>query len=245
VLRLLRDEIWTVTEVVAALLRVQYSAAHALLKAMKRDGLVTSSNLFIQGELGAKQVVLHGITAQGLVYAWDFDEIPETRNPWEPGKTNALFVPHQLEIQLARIKAEQNGWRDWKPARALMNQGLSKLPDAQAIDPSNTSNQYVALEIEREIKTDRRYEAVIGAYISQMKINQRWSRVDYLCPNKDFAARLARNFGRLDKIRLESNGKVPSKTGTLEQAHLDRFRFYSADQWPNGEFIVATKQVNV
>jgi len=238
VLALLRDEIWTVTEVVAMLLGVKYAAAHALLKNMQRDDLIVSRSMFIKGSRGAKQVTLHGITPTGLAYAWDLNETTCQRQPWEPGKTNPLFVPHQIETQIARIRAEQNGWQNWTPARLLMNRGLPKLPDAEAKD---THECRIAIEIEREIKTDRRLEAVVGAYISEMKINQRWTRVDYLCPDADFAARLARNFGRLKQLRLESNGKTSSKTGKLEQAHLDRFRFYAADQWPTGNFITAKK----
>jgi len=236
-LRLLRDEIWTATEVVAVLLGVKYSAANALLKMMQRDGLLVSTNLFIPSQRGAKQVVLYGITAKGLAYAWSIDETPESRAPWEPSKTNALFVPHQIKTQLARVKAEQMGWRDWKPTRLLMKLGLPKLPDGEAV---NLIDEHIAIEVENEIKTDKRLEAVVGAYIAEIK-NKRWDRVDYLCPDEDFAARLARNFGRLKQLRLESNGKQPSITGKLEQAHLDRFRFYSSDQWPSGNFVVARK----
>ena len=236
VLRLLRDEIWTVTEVIAALLNVKYAAAHALIKAMQRDGLITSKRVFIPSERGAKQVALHGITTQGLAFAWSLNEIPEHRNPWEASKTNPLFVPHQIETQLARIKAEKLGWHDWKPARSLMNKGLPKLPDGEATNPTG---ECIALELEREIKTDRRYECVIGAYISVIKTSKRWMRVDYICPDEDFAARVARNFGRLKKLRLESNGKIPTVTGALEQAHLDRFRFYASKNWPDGNYLTA------
>lgn len=235
-LKMLRDEIWTVTEVVAALLNIKYAAAHALLKAMQRDGLIVSRRMFIQGERGVKQVVLQGITSKGLAFAWHLNETPEHRNPWEASKTNPLFVPHQIETQLARVTAEKLGWHDWRPARALMNKGLPKLPDGEATNPAG---ECIALELEREIKTDRRYECVIGAYISVIKASQRWARVDYICPDADFAARLARNFGRLKKLRLESNGKIPTVTGALEQAHLDRFRFYASENWPDGNYLTA------
>lgn len=238
VLRLLRDEIWTVTEVVAALLNIKYAAAHAVMKAMQRDGFVVSKHVFIPGERGVKQVVLHGVTTQGLAFAWSLDETPEHRNPWEACKTNPLFVNHQIETQLARIKAEKLGWRNWKPARSLMNKGLPKLPDGEATNPAG---ECIALELEREIKTDRRYECVIGAYISVIKASKRWVRVDYICPDVDFAARVARNFGRLKKLRLESSGKEPTITGRLEQAHLNLFRFYSVESWPDGSYITAKK----
>lgn len=237
ILKLLRDEIWTVTEVIASLLNIKYAAAHAVLKAMQRDGLITSKRAFIPSDRGVKLVVLHGITAKGLAFSWDLNEVPEYRNPWEASKTNPLFVNHQIETQLARIKAEKLGWRDWLPARSLMNKGIAKLPDGQV---TNLAGECIAVEIEREIKTDRRYECVIGAYIYEIK-NKRWDRVDYICPDSDFAARLARNFGRLKKLRLESSGNEPAITGKLEQAHLNLFRFYATENWPDGDYITAKK----
>lgn len=238
VLRFLRDEIWTATDVVANLLGVTYPAAHALMKAMARDGLTQSADTFVQSSRGARKVVLHGITAQGLAYAWDLGEVAETRTPWEPSKTNALFVPHNLETQLARVRAERLGWTNWKPARALMGLGLPKLPDGEVRDPDGVS---VAVEVEREVKTDKRYEAVLGAYVAQIKADGRWARVDYLCPDADFAARLARVFARLKQLRLEGVSGGAAKVGELQQAHLDRLRFYAAEEWPGGRYLLATK----
>jgi hypothetical protein len=240
VLRFLRDEIWTSADIVGMLLGISYPAAHILLKVMDRDGLTTSSEMFVRSKRGAQRAVLHGITAQGLAYAWDMSEVQEARHPWEPSKTNPLFVPHNIETQRARLRATLKGWHTWRPARALMGLGLPKLPDGEVVDPSGLK---VAVEIEREIKTDKRYEAVIGAYVAQMKKDERWDRVDYLCPDVEFAARLARVFGRLKQLRLEGQTGVPAKVGNLEQVHLDRFRFYANEAWPDGKFVVATQVV--
>lgn len=117
-----------------------------------------------------------------------------------------------------------------------MRIGLPKLPDGEATNPDG---QRVAIEVEREIKTDRRYEAVIGAYIAQIKADRRWDRVAYLCPDRDFAARLARIFGRLRQLRLELPG-LPAKIGKQEQAHLEKFRIYAQKDWPNEEFLCAS-----
>lgn len=240
VLHFLRDEIWTNSDIIGQLLNVSYPAAHTLMKAMNRDGLTTSSEMFVRSKRGAQRTVLHGITAQGLAYAWDMTEVQEPRHPWEPSKTNPLFVPHNVETQRARVRAEQLGWHSWRPARSLMGLGLPKLPDGEIIDPDGLS---IAVEIEREIKTDKRYEAVIGAYIFQIKKDERWDRVDYLCPDVEFATRLARAFGRLKQLRLEGQTGVPAKVGNLEQVHLDRFRFYANEEWPDGKFLVATQMV--
>jgi hypothetical protein len=240
VLRFLRDEIWTSAEIVGLLLGITYPAAHNLLKAMGLDGLTTSSELFVRSKRGAQRAVLHGITAQGLAYAWDMAEVQESRHPWEPSKTNPLFVPHNIETQRARLRATNKGWHTWRPARSLVGLRLPKLPDGEVVDPSGLK---VAVEIEREIKTDKRYEAVIGAYVAQMKNDGRWDRVDYLCPDGEFAARLARVFSRLKQLRLEGQTGVPAKVGSLEQSHLDRFRFYANEAWPDGKFVVSTQMV--
>lgn len=232
VLRFLRDEVWTVTETVASLLRVGYPAAHALLKAMQRDGLIVSEAVFIRAGRSARRVVLHGITAQGLAFAWDLDEMPEARAPWEVSKTSPLFVPHQIEVQRARVRAQALGWTGWRPARALMRLGLPKLPDAEVMDPNGES---VAVEVEREIKSDKRYEAIIGAYVAEIK-HGRWHRVDYVCPDVDFAARLGRVFGRLRQLRFELP-RQKTKVADLQQAHLDRFRFFAADHWPGQVYV--------
>lgn len=236
ILRFLRDEIWTNTEVAAELLGIGYAGAHSVLKSMQKLGLTTSSECFIPSTRGSVKTVLHGITSQGLAYAWDLDEEPERSSPWEPSKTNPLFVPHQIATQKTRIKAEQLGWQNWKPARSLMRIGLPKVPDGEALSPDG---ECVAIEVEREIKTDKRYEAVVGAYIAHIKTDQRWARVDYLCPDGNFAARLARIFGRLSQLRLEGKAGQETKTGAVTQAHLDRFRFYALADWPDGDFVSA------
>lgn len=235
VLRFLRDEIWTMTDVISKLLGIGYPASLALLKRMKEEGLINSEERFIQINQRVRRAILYGITSKGLAYAWHLDEEPESRNPWEPSKTNVLFVPHQIETQLTRLKALSAGWSEWSPSRCLMGLGLPKIPDAEAVSPEGS---HVAIEIEREIKSDKRYQAIIGAYISQFKKDGRWERIDYVCPSEDFAQRLVRIFIRLKVLRLETP-RLPSKVGPLQQVHLDKFRFYQKENWPDGEFFSA------
>ncbi|MBV1776015.1 replication-relaxation family protein [Burkholderiaceae bacterium DAT-1] len=239
-LRFLRDEIWTTVDVISHLLAIAYPAAYALMKQLKQVGYVNSGTVFIPSHRGVVRSVLYGITAQGLAYAWDLSEDPEQRSPWESSKISPLFVPHQIATQKARIRAEKLGWSAWKPARMMMGTGLSKIPDGEMI---NLEGQCIAVEIEREIKTDKRYEAVLGAYIALIKRDRRWSRIDYLCPDQEFAARLARNFGRLKQLRLEGKNGKATHVGELSQAHLDHFRFYVLDEWPDGAYITAKLKV--
>lgn len=229
-LRFLRDEVWTIGQVAADVLGISYHAAYVTLQAMERDGLISSSPMAVNYSGRVRKVVLYGITSQGLAFAFDLNEEQTQRNPWEPGKTNPLFVPHQIEIQSARLRAERAGWTDWKPARALMGLGMAKIPDAVATGPDGVR---VAVEVELNIKTPKRYEAIAGAYISQIKAG-RWEKIDYLCPDADFAKRLARVFASLPVIRLEKRGGS-GLAGQMQQQHLDRMRFFAKDAWPGGE----------
>lgn len=236
VIEFLVDEGWSSTGVIQELLGLSYSTTHSLLKVMVGEGLLRQKLLFIAGAHGARQVMLNGITAHGVAMSSLTDGF--ARQPWDAAKTNALAVPHQLLTQQIRLRAEKCGWSGWIPARRLMGQGLAKLPDAQALSPEGVM---VGVEIERHIKSAKRYESILGAYIYEIRNHSRWQRVDYICPDTKFAERMAAAFVSLKQLRLEAKG-LPSRSAPVEQLHLDRFRYYSQEAWPAGEYIVARKQ---
>lgn len=235
VLEFLADEVWSSIAIIQLLLGLSYSTSHALLKAMVAEGLLREKTMLVGSTSGARQVLLVGITSHGIAMAPNgFDA---ARSPWEASKTHALSVPHQLLTQRMRLRASGCDWQGWLPARRMMGLGLAKLPDAQAVDGDGQS---VAVEIERHIKTSKRYEAVVGAYIYEIRNHGRWARVDYVCPNAQFAQRLSQAFGGLRQLRLEARG-LPNRSAAIEQAHLDRFRFYPEPEWPTGQYFKARK----
>lgn len=242
-LRLLRDEIWTSVSVLASVLGVSHSSAHRLVKGMVQDGLLSTETFTIRGERGVRVVLLVGITHHGLAHAWDMNEAVEHRSAWEPSKINPLYVPHTLEVQEARIAAERLGWTNWVPGRLLANKGMAKVPDALVTSGDGTR---VAVELERHIKSMKRYEVVLGSYVADMKQGpEAIDRVDYLCPTADMAARLARTLGLIKNLRFEGNGKEPARVGPLAQEHLDRFRFFGVREWPGGAFVRARLGGNI
>lgn len=236
VLQFLREEMWSSTNVLSQLLGVAYSTAHQLLKHMAEAKLIKSAAMFIPGTRGAKRVILHGITNHGLAMSCPLDAEQEIGRPWEPSKTSPLFVHHQIGLQEARLRAELKGWRSWIPARLLAGQGLPKLPDGVALGPNG---EQVAIEYERNIKSLRRYEVVIGSHIWVVKQRRRWQRIDYLCPTAEFAQRLARTFTRVTHARIEATSSQPGRSGLIEQSHLDLFRFYGMAEWPHGNYFLA------
>lgn len=233
VLQFLREEMWSSTHVLSVLLGVAYSTTHQLMKRMSDAQLIKSVPMFIAGTRGATRVVLHGITHHGLAMSFPLDSTTEIGRVWEPSKISPLFVPHQLELQEARLRAQGAGWQSWRPARLLSGMGLPKLPDAETIDPDGVS---VAIELERHIKSLRRYEVVIGSYILVIKQQRRWQRIDYLCPNLELAHRLSHAFSRVEQVRVEATATHPGRCGPIEQTHLDLFRFYAVEDWPSGPY---------
>lgn len=238
VLSFLREETWTSTQIISELIDVSYSTAHQLLKKMSDLHLTKSAAMYIRSTRGVCRVVLHGVTNHGLAMSLSNSSSIEIGRAWEPSKLSPLFVPHQLELQSVRLRAERLGWQSWKPARMLAGQGLPKLPDAEAYTPDKFP---VAIELERHIKSIKRYEVVIGSYMWVIKQKKIWQRIDYLCPTADFAEKISNVFSRVDHIRVEATSVGPGRSGRLEASHLSFFRFYSVSEWPSGDYFQARK----
>ena len=230
VLAWLLIETWSVFSVLQQLLRLSYATTHALMKGMEREGLTRSRALFVPAGNGVRRMILHGLTPHGAAVVQQADA-RKSVSAWEPSKVSPSHVMHQILTQEAHLRALKNGWTQWRPTRALTDLGLAKLPDADALSPDG---HRVAIEVERFLKTPKRYEAILGAYIFEMK-NGHWDRVDYLCPDAGFAMRLASAFGRLERLRLERPKQI-TRSAAVEPAHLERFRFYVQDDWPEGTY---------
>ena len=101
------------------------------------------------------------------------------------------------------------------------SQGLKKIPDAIATSPAGMR---VAIEIERHIKTPKRYEEIISAHLQSIS-KKLWREVHYLTPD-GLATRVAKAFENVKSVPV--NGDRVQ----LEQIHRDRFRFYELHAWP-------------
>lgn len=217
ILRFLRDETWTTVKNIQLLLAVHHAAAYQTLAQLKRDGFVKSASY--RG-LGG-QFTLWGITAHGLLLSYEEDEKVEDRPHFDPSKVTLSTLDHTLAIQVARIKAEQHGWQAWQNGRHLHQIHPNKRPDAIAINPQG---QKVAIEIERTIKTKKRYEVIISTYLQAMA-KREYDGVAYLCPTL-IATRLAQFF------RLISSVPVRGERVKLEEKHYQKFKFYDLAVWP-------------
>jgi hypothetical protein len=216
----LADETWTTQQIVERLLRCTRWTASRTLQAAERDKLVRVEKV--------GRYTLYGITGAGIA---ETDKI--TMPEYEFGHVREHLIEHTLGVQHARVEAEALGWTNWTPARrinsrpdegdrrkALMKSGV-KLPDALVTRPDGRK---VAIEIERTVKSRRRYGGVIANHITAI-LQKRYDLVHYISPDGK-AGTLKRIFDSIATVRIDSQVKQ------LTDAQRSRFRFYDIGDWP-------------
>lgn len=208
-------EVYTSIVVAAQVMAASPSAAERTLTSLVRDGALKWEGHMV----GSRKTYLYGITPHGLALMDRFD-----RPYFQLGRTNGAYIPHHLETQRARLAAEEAGWIDWMPGKLLHSQRLKKIPDAIATSPAGVR---VAIEIERHIKTPKRYEEIISAHLQSIS-KKLWREVHYLTPD-GLARRVEKAFENVKSVPV--NGDRIQ----LEQVHRDRFRFYELNAWPENQ----------
>lgn len=215
ILRFLRDETWSNLTNLAGVLGLSEPAAFKTLQQLERDGFL------LRYKVSSLRLSLWGITPQGLAFAWAEDEAMQIRPYFEPGKLSVMTIPHYLDIQWARLIAEAAGWTNWIPGNRLPKD-IKKRPDAIVLNPEG---QTIAIELERTIKTLKRYEAIFSVYLQQMKRDE-YFQVHYVCPDASFAPRLIRMFDLIKAVPVAGE-RVP-----IAEKHKARFPVYALDNWP-------------
>ena len=215
ILSFLRDEIWSTSTILGKLLGFSRTGIYKTLAYLEKNELVRSHHY---PELNQK---LYGITPKGLMFSWEEHEAFQDRAYFEPSKVKPLMVQHYVDTQQARLQANDACWKDWLPGH-LLQKGLAKRPDAVAISPQGLR---IAVEIERTVKTKKRYEVIWATYLQAVKRNE-FDYVHYVCPDANFAQRLRRMFSIIDSVPIAGQ-RVP-----IAQKHRARFPTFSLSQWP-------------
>ena len=185
ILRFLRQEIWSSQDILGMVMGIRSrTTTHKNLVRLEAEGILKKHT--ITG-LGGGTVALWGITSHGQTMSFD----PATEEPisayFEPGKVAEVTVKHALDLQRLRVIAESAGWHGWINGDRLSNllKG-GKRPDAIVISPDGTKT---AIEIERTIKTTKRYEQILASYLMSLKAGE-VHQVVWLAPTTEIALRL-------------------------------------------------------
>jgi len=213
-LKFMRDETWTSAAIAAQVLQQTLPAAYKSLAIFERK------NLLIRHEIPQLKMHIWGITPMGLLHAWD-DEPMQNRSYFQPSKISHVMVQHHLDLQQARFHAARADWGEWLPGNLLPGE-LKQRPDAVV---KSQIGESIAVELERTVKTKKRYEAIFSHYLQSIK-NGDYHCVHYVCPDADFAAKLRRLFALIDAI------PVAGQRVQINEKHRARFPVHALSHWP-------------
>lgn len=206
VLRYLRQEVWSTQDLLQRVMGLQSrQAAHTTLCQLERECLIRRHIVTTP----LRKMTLWGITAHGQAIAFD----PKTEQPldavFEPAKLGLQNLEHSLMVQLVRLRLEKMGWSDWiNGDRLPALQKGDKRPDALATDPDG---KRVAIEVERTLKTLKRYRVVLLACLRAIKAGI-YDRVIWVCPSWDMAERLEAVIRGIEWVPLDGK-KLPIEPG--------------------------------
>ena len=183
-MRFLRQHLWSTQDILQEVLQLaSRQAAHKTLTQLESESLVKRHKFEALG--GA--VTLWGITAHGQAMA--FDPITESLYAayFEPSRVSEQNIRHQLDLQKLQLEAERHGWTNWTDGSRLGDIPKNgKRPDAIATDPQGHRS---AIECERTIKTQKRYEQILLAYLRAIKAGK-VDNVIWVSPTLEISQRL-------------------------------------------------------
>lgn len=222
VLRFLRQEIYSTAQILQQLLGARaLQGVHRTLQSMERDGLLVSE---IVTTPAGRQIQLWGITphGQGLTTNFDAGETLPDR-AYERGRVGLTVLQHTLDIQAIRIKCEQGGWTDWQAGDHLgkWTAGIGR-PDAIAQDPSGVR---WAVEIERSIKTRKRYESILADRLKAIH-SGRFDRCAWLSPDPKIRRIVEATILGIDSV------PVAGRRERVESRHHEKLLFACYEEFP-------------
>lgn len=219
-LRFLRQEIWSTSAILGQVMGLSArQAIHRSLTNFEREGLLKRHGV---EQLGGV-LTLWGITAHGQGLAFD----PGCEQPvsayFEPSKVSPSHVAHALALQQLRISAESAGWTGWTNGDRLgaVKSG-AKRPDAIVTAPSGYR---VAIEIERHIKTKKRYESILASSLIAIRRGD-FAVVAWICPDENLARRLAAIVRGINAVPIAGE-----RIQVIPERHHARLAFARQETW--------------
>ncbi|ECO5951750.1 hypothetical protein G4F23_004602 [Salmonella enterica] len=211
VLRFLRHEYCTTADIVAQLLGVSaLPPVYRFLNALTEKGYLRCVSYPIAG----RNVRVWGLTPHGVAFAFDDGETAEAIPAFQPSKVSVTNLPHKLDVQRLRLLMERAGATNWRYMVGRLKSSGMKQADALAEFDGKT----VAFEVERTVKSRKRYAEVLSSYLFNRKaqgIDEIW----YLCPDAATLRRVESAITGVDEIVSPQTGEA-RKVATLDRARL-------------------------
>ena len=221
VLSFLLEERFSTASVLALLLNMTTNGMQRTLRKMEKAELIKAH--MVDFELSSWNLKIWGLMPTGALLATDIDEELKF---FEVGRIKPITIAHSLALQRVKVIALSSKWKQWESSSKMLrkaNESRSiwlQVPDAVACSPKGRK---VAIELERTIKTPKRYVEILANYAEMMSIGV-IDEVIYVCP-AELTARLERLFQRIEKIIFRGKA-IPTPDGLLR-----RFYFISYEEW--------------
>lgn len=194
-------------------------AARKTLKQYEAEGLVRRSEFSFEGA----RIYLWGITPHGIALSFGESEDYEEYPHFDPSRLSLTTVPHHLDTQRIRLELEGKDWTSWQTCdrgEFLRRTKAAHRPDGIITSPTS---EMIAIEVERTIKTKKRYQQIITAHLKDIKAGH-WKEVYYFLPSNTLRQALSRIFASISYVVI--NGQRVQ----LEERHKAVFKFYTYDE---------------
>ena len=225
ILEFISGETFSTTEIIAKVLGVSRQAAHKTLKAMEKEELIKLYDVDFELAQTGKQTIW-GLTPTGALLAIDENSPDFKVDYFEVGRVAAGTLAHSVAVQKVRATGMLKSWKDWIAGRKLRQMAVKdratwlQVPDAVATSPSGV---VTAFEVERSVKTPKRYEEILSSY-AEMHLDRTVGEVLYICPEK-IAPRLKRLFENIQSMVVKGN-IMP-----VHENVRKKIRFLTYEEW--------------
>lgn len=215
VLSVLRSIGWINVEAACELLGVSRPAATRTIKGLEADGFLCSHAL-----PGVPKRIWYSITERGMAEAYFVEGLPlPERIPSGRWKISLLNYQHEQDVLVFAIQVQKAGARVRLSEQSVPGQKgraiSAKYPDLLV----DAGNETFGVEMEREVKSQRRYREIIAAHWHAMERGE-YQVVLYLTPKQATRDRLARVVKSVyESVRL--GGRVRA----LTEEERQRIRF--------------------
>ncbi|MFZ5580129.1 MAG: hypothetical protein ACOZAQ_06685 [Pseudomonadota bacterium] len=199
ILAFLRTEIWTSEPVIGELLEITHrSTVRATVQALVRDELITIDEVILTN---GDKINLLGITLNGQAHAADLVGKDIALRHYEKGRVGISTIRHTLDLQVLRIRFARAGWKGWSYSDRVKPE--DKNAPTHRSDALVTHPQGVrfALEVERHLKSKKRYEAIIGHHLTAIR-GGAYERVLYATPTGIEGGALVSILSKVNRVNV-------------------------------------------
>lgn len=215
ILRFLRTETYTTNHIIKRVLGIAtVQGANKTLLKLEAKNLVKKHAYNYLGN----SVNLWGITPHGVAMSFSDDEDYKDYKHFEPNRISLAMIPHTIGVQTVRLDLQGQGYRDFINCdkNTHLSEKYRHRPDLIA---TNSLGECIAIEVERTIKSKKRYMQLMFEHLALMKA-KKWRYVHYYSPNSTIQKALNRIFNSIEYVLCNS------ERIDIEDKHRERFKFF-------------------